>query len=146
MRWTDARDRETYCSPDPTSRFSVSTRVCCMKPPPQPRSIRVLRHAHDFCASLASSQVFSPAARAVPSAPLTQAPVPSLIQPVLHASPRTRNPPHLNPATFKSHRQALPSSRCIENASAHPNVIHDSSQGRFRYSPKTNEMVRRRVG
>ena len=63
VRWTDARDREAFCSPDPAPRSAASTRVCCMKPQPQPRSIRVLRHARAFCASQVSFPVaFSPAA------------------------------------------------------------------------------------
>ena len=45
-----------------------------MKPQLQPRSIFVLRHAHDFCVAWASSQVSSLATTAVPRALLTQEP------------------------------------------------------------------------
>ena len=45
-----------------------------MKPQLQPRSIRVLRHAPDFCASWASSPVFSLATIAVLRTLLTQEP------------------------------------------------------------------------
>ena len=50
------------------ARFAhlLSGSAPCMKPRLQPRSALVLRHAPDFCASQASSQVFSLAARAVP--------------------------------------------------------------------------------
>src|ERR1019366_6127796 len=51
LRWTDACDREAFCSPDPAPRSAASPRACCMKPQPQPRSILVLRHATAFCAS-----------------------------------------------------------------------------------------------
>ena len=34
VRWTDARDREAYCRPDPTPRSAASPRVCRMKPHP----------------------------------------------------------------------------------------------------------------
>jgi hypothetical protein len=37
-----------------------------MKPQPQPGSILVLRHVHDFCASPASFRVFSLSLRAFP--------------------------------------------------------------------------------